>query len=300
VSAHHRLLWIDAEIRSGRHPNASTIASRFEISRRQAARDLEYLRYSLGAPLEYLATERGYRYATPGYFVPAVRLSGDEQAALAEIAHRYESADPRTVDLARLFRRLANTAPSAGDGAGDEDWSAPGPDRDRIVARLQRAIDRHQVVDLVYRDRTGRGTARRFRPRALVDDADGLRVSGHCELRDAQRALRVAGIVVLRASGQTFDDRGPHDPERPALALGPRTGEPYRAVVRFPAGVPADQPPGARPLGDDRIEIEFRTSGPLLATLLAGPAFVVERPRWLRDRLVDHLRRLLADHETAC
>ncbi len=74
MASHHRLLWIDAQIRAGRHPNASSVAARFEISRRQAARDLEYLRYSLGAPLEYVAAQRGYRYADDRFFVPANRL----------------------------------------------------------------------------------------------------------------------------------------------------------------------------------------------------------------------------------
>lgn len=44
----HRILWIDQEIRRGGYPNSRTIAEQFEISPRQAARDIEYLRYSLG------------------------------------------------------------------------------------------------------------------------------------------------------------------------------------------------------------------------------------------------------------
>ena len=48
----HRIQWIDAQIRAERFPNCSTIARKFEITRRQASRDIEYLRYSLGAPVE--------------------------------------------------------------------------------------------------------------------------------------------------------------------------------------------------------------------------------------------------------
>ncbi len=51
----HRLQWIDAAIRRGRYPNTNDVAERFEISRRQALRDFDYLRDSLGAPLAYCA-----------------------------------------------------------------------------------------------------------------------------------------------------------------------------------------------------------------------------------------------------
>jgi predicted DNA-binding transcriptional regulator YafY len=342
MASQHRLLWIDAQIRAGRHPNASSIAERFEISRRQAARDLEYLRYSLGAPLEYVAARRGYRYADDRYFVPALVLSDDERAALAEIAHRYESVGSRSADMAELFRRIAATPPDDGDEVGaatggpegdvDESsgggasGSAPIPPRGATAHgpaprwygvaptaspvtrfpsgvgeastahRLRRAIDEQRVVELVYRDQAGRGTARRFRPRALSEGDDGLRVSGWCELRGADRALRVAGIMFLRSTPDTFDAAEPHDPHRASLTFGTRVGEPYRAVVRFPDGLGHDHVPGARPVGDGRVEIEFRASAPLLAALLAGPRFTIERPRWLRERLVAHLRGLLDDN----
>ena len=181
-------MWIDAQIRAGNHPNASSVAARFEISRRQAARDLEYMRYSLGAPLDYVAAQRGYRYADAHYFVPAFLLSGDERTALAEIAHRHAVSGSRAADLAGLFRRIAATA-------------APSPE-------------------------------------------------------------------TAPAAGDPDDDP---------------VGAPYRAVVRF--------------AGEDPVEIEFRSSASLFPTLLAGPPFTIERPRWLRDRLVSHLRAILAAHD---
>lgn len=47
MSNFHRLARIDAHIREGRYPNSRTIAEQFEISLRQAQRDVEYLRYSI-------------------------------------------------------------------------------------------------------------------------------------------------------------------------------------------------------------------------------------------------------------
>ena len=42
VSNLHRIQWVDAMIRAERYPNCRTIAAKFEISPRQAARDIEY------------------------------------------------------------------------------------------------------------------------------------------------------------------------------------------------------------------------------------------------------------------
>jgi hypothetical protein len=70
VAALHRIQWIDAQIRAARYPNARRVAERFEISHRQAQRDFEYLRDSLGAPLLYSALRRGYRYDGEAYVLP--------------------------------------------------------------------------------------------------------------------------------------------------------------------------------------------------------------------------------------
>ena len=51
MSNMHRIHWFDEQIRSGRFPNSSWLARDFEISRRQAQRDIEYMASSLRAPL---------------------------------------------------------------------------------------------------------------------------------------------------------------------------------------------------------------------------------------------------------
>lgn len=50
MSNMHRIHWFDEQIRSGRFPNSSWLAREFEISRRQAQRDIEYMAISLRAP----------------------------------------------------------------------------------------------------------------------------------------------------------------------------------------------------------------------------------------------------------
>jgi len=114
VSSLHRIQWIDAAIRSGAYPNARRIAERFEISRRQALRDVEYLRDSLGAPIAYCAKRGGYCYTDDAFAVPGLYMAEAERESLAGLAAHYEALaglDTRTSAaygaLAELLQRLA-------------------------------------------------------------------------------------------------------------------------------------------------------------------------------------------------
>lgn len=114
----HRLQWIDAQIRAGRYPNARTLAAAFEISRRQALRDFEYLRDSLGAPLVYSARHRGFTYSEPSFSLPGPYVTASQKDALGRLADYYaglagqaESEGSVYADLAELFRRLVPRYP---------------------------------------------------------------------------------------------------------------------------------------------------------------------------------------------
>lgn len=149
----HRIIWIDAQIRADRFPNARTIAQEFEISQRQAARDLEYLRDSLGAPIDYCAKMRGYYYAETCFTLPNVYITDEQKQELAALSQRYDQVMPgKSNQLAELFRRLAELHPSrSADKYGDVeglithpfDWSAlpsPAVVRDPYWMRLEIAV----------------------------------------------------------------------------------------------------------------------------------------------------------------
>lgn len=122
----HRLQWIDAQIRAGRHPNTRGLAEAFEISRRQALRDFEYLRDSLGAPLAYSAYHRGYYYTEAAYTLPGPYVTGAQREVLGHLAVYYDrvarqgSGDsPIYREMAKLFQRLG------GNGSGPAPTVAP-------------------------------------------------------------------------------------------------------------------------------------------------------------------------------
>lgn len=88
ISAYHRILWFHNRVIDNDYPNARTLAEYFEISVRQAQRDIEYLRDSMNAPLTYCAKKRGYAYDQE-YSLPHYFLSEIEKGILHAMADDY-------------------------------------------------------------------------------------------------------------------------------------------------------------------------------------------------------------------
>ena len=65
MSQTERIFFIDRSIREAGGVRVAEITRRFEISSRQAKRDIEYLRDRLNAPIEYIARNRRHEYTKP-------------------------------------------------------------------------------------------------------------------------------------------------------------------------------------------------------------------------------------------
>ena len=87
MSANDRIQWLHKKIAGNCYPNASHLSERFEISHRQAQRDVEFLRKELDAPLKYCSHKKGYYYGKE-YVLPLLVESEndtDYQAVLSGI-----------------------------------------------------------------------------------------------------------------------------------------------------------------------------------------------------------------------
>ncbi len=103
----HRIAWFDAQVRAERYPTTRTLAERFEISVRQATRDIEYLRDSLGAPLAYCHVRRGYRYQSSSFALPGIFVTEQQRDDLERLSRYYQQMpDQNGRQLAELFGRL--------------------------------------------------------------------------------------------------------------------------------------------------------------------------------------------------
>ena len=109
MSNMHRILWIDSEIRSNKYPNARKLSEEFEISERQAQRDIEYLRNSLGAPLIYDARQYGYSYEDKTYVLPQIYMTEEQRKVLGFLAYKYENyqTSSRVVKVTKLLKLLS-------------------------------------------------------------------------------------------------------------------------------------------------------------------------------------------------
>lgn len=94
--AYERYHWFHGQLKEGRHPNARRLADKFEISVKQAQRDIEFMRDRLGAPLAYDPQIKGYSLEDKSYELPPIWFKEDELLALC-LALRLASTlpDPR-------------------------------------------------------------------------------------------------------------------------------------------------------------------------------------------------------------
>ena len=91
--AYERYLYLHDRLKGKKYPKIGDLADKFEISRRQAAREIEFMRLFLGAPIEYSAEHGGYFYADDNFQLPGLWVSEEEIVSLV-VARRLAAALP--------------------------------------------------------------------------------------------------------------------------------------------------------------------------------------------------------------
>ena len=108
-----RIQFIDRKIQGNTYPNATSLAREYEVNSRTIRRDIEYMRDSLGCPIEFDRKKNGFYYTEPSFSLPAVRISKSELFALcvAEKALEQYRATPLYPKLSSIFNKLVSTLP---------------------------------------------------------------------------------------------------------------------------------------------------------------------------------------------
>ena len=126
--AYERYLWFHERLKKGRYPKIADLASKFEISRRQAAREIEFMRLFLGAPIEYSTARNGYFYSDDTFQFPGLWVSEEEIVSLV------------------VARRLAAALPDRGlKGKFDAFLKKIGGDMDLDLLRLEEKVSLKNV-----------------------------------------------------------------------------------------------------------------------------------------------------------
>jgi predicted DNA-binding transcriptional regulator YafY len=295
----HRIQWIDAALRENRYPNCASIAKQFEISVRQASRDVDYLKYSLGAPVEYSFARRGYYYAAKSFVLPALFIGEEEQEALRYLADRYRSAGGEaTARLADFFEKLQPGGAVRKRPVSDVPVYLIKAGQIKVYGLLKEAAAARRKVRIAYLDNGNRRSERVIRPYAvfLKDKADY--VHAFCEARGAERDFRLDRISRPELLEERFVLPAAFDPAKYKSDYRFDFRLPYRALVELDEPPPADCPLALVPAGGGAYEVEFADSRTLFRKLVSfSGGFSIVRPAWLRKKCREYFGRIADKNE---
>ncbi|MFS0860539.1 helix-turn-helix transcriptional regulator [Paenibacillus taichungensis] len=205
MSNMHRIHWFDEQIRSGRFPNSSWLAREFEISRRQAQRDIEYMAISLRAPLVYIAKYRGYCYEDQTYRLPHLYMTEEEQRVLKYLAHRYRHYNYDQSDAVKRVAHLLErfTLEEQQTGSSQLPVFKADPQQLQFFEILSHAIAESRKVHIHYRDHAGE---RQFTwcPLKMLSQFNADYVVGYEMDPLQQTAIRLEGMIHVQMTNETF------------------------------------------------------------------------------------------------
>ena len=106
-----RYIWFHSKLKAGRYPKLADLAEKFEISGRQAAREIDFMKNFFSAPIEYSHERNGYYYTEAGFELPNIWLDQEEIVALI-ISKRISTAIPdqrlkKKIDF--YFKKIASS-----------------------------------------------------------------------------------------------------------------------------------------------------------------------------------------------
>lgn len=101
---------LHAALKAKRFPNCQKIAAELEVSAKTIQRDIDFMRYRLGLPIEYHPREFGFYYTEPVTAFPNIEVSEGEITALlvAQKALAQYHGTPFERPLQTAFRKLTD------------------------------------------------------------------------------------------------------------------------------------------------------------------------------------------------
>jgi predicted DNA-binding transcriptional regulator YafY len=286
MSQLHRLQWFDRRIREGRYPNCSGLAKEFEISKRQAARDVEYLRYSLGAPLSFSPANHGYTYSDDSFALPAIHISKEEKVMIQEMTQAYRVVrDQRASLLAQLFEKIGTSL-----GVETEVRNRPDPEWVKY-SYLEEYIKGKRKTRIAYTDASGVVTERIIYPLYLFMKYENRYLLAFSEEVGELRFFRLSRISGIEALDETFISQRFSYEKYIAVTFNDKR-MPYEACITFEE-YDAEIPSyffRMRKIAEKTFLIPFFGSADFLSAVFAcGKPFKIESPKWLQRKLLQRI-----------
>ncbi len=108
MSANERIQWLHKKISDRSYPGVAHLIERFDISRRQAQRDVSYLKEELGAPVVYSPVHKGYYY-TEDFSLPFM-MQSESDADFGDVFSNLRILQEANADSAMLQLQLPYSA----------------------------------------------------------------------------------------------------------------------------------------------------------------------------------------------
>lgn len=108
-----RLIELDKRIRQGQYPNCLNFSADWEVSQKTIQRDIDFLRDSLNAPIDYDRERKGFYYTDTHWFMPSISVSEGDLLAImvAEKALEQYRGTPIAAELERVFSKITDLLP---------------------------------------------------------------------------------------------------------------------------------------------------------------------------------------------
>lgn len=295
MSNTHRIQWFDQQIREARYPNSNHLAEQFEISKRQAQRDIEYMGASLRAPLVYDAKRRGYSYDASAYVLPHLYMTEDEKQVLRYLVHRYSQYNYDHADSAHRVARLLDrfTDESESELYDRLPMFNADPRLMQLVLLLTEAIRSERAVDIVYE-----GEQLTIQPTRLLSRYNDDYVAAYCDNGQEQRQFRLAVIAHATIAEQTAAAEECSTQSITADDGGAPARRPFTAKLRFvqPIASGGTWNGFAVSASDEAAglyEVAFYDTNAFLRHLMVSDWEELLAPKWLRDKLSRHCSDVL-------
>ena len=313
--SYERYAWFHGRVKAAVFPNAAHLAEHFEISRKQAQRDVTFMGDRLGAPLLYCADRRGYSYEDRSYELPPVWLKEEELHAFC-LALRLSTAIPDRDFKRSLHRLMENVLSlrSSDNRPGLRELEEKVSVKNIEYSRVPEPVF-HAVVTALFRERTlkitywtphkNETTERIIRPLHLLCYMGNWHLIAFCSLRGQIRDFALSRIRAVQTSAEL-------------LALPPNL-PPIREYIRRNFGVIAGDhstdvvlrfTPGVSPwiaeqewhdaqevsVGKDgSLRLRFPVSGfgeVAREILKHGASVEVIEPKELRENIREEIRKM--------
>ncbi|MFC5650060.1 helix-turn-helix transcriptional regulator [Paenibacillus solisilvae] len=298
----HRIQWFDDQVRQGKYPNSAQLAKQFEISRRQAQRDIEYLTFSLRAPLLYVAQQRGYCYEDKMYALPLLYITDEEKKVLKYLAYRYHQYN---YDNAAAVHRIAHLLDRFTDEAGiDLDTRLPifeaSPALIQNVELLTHAIKHQLVVTISYADQDEDESLLRICPVKLFAKYNSDYIEAFCWQDNNRRSFRLDCISHVTVTSEPFelpsDQAGSHKQDSAPAR------KPFTAKIRLAQPISGSAWHGYRIQSSQDLiyTLEFYDTDSFLQHLFSSDWEELLAPKWLKEKLTgrcQHIRDRLHERE---